>query len=101
MTGSPNLRLTLLGTILATVFAMPTVQAHEHGKKRRGPPIEAFDACAQQVEGAICVFPGRNDEQISGTCVVPRRQDTEALVCKPDERRPEHDDDAPEENEEQ
>lgn len=101
MTRRSNPLFAVLAALVVLSIAPSNAQAHEHGKKRKGPPIEAFDACAQQVEGAICVFPGRNDDQISGTCVVPRRQDSEALVCKPDERPPAPEDDERDEEAEQ
>ncbi len=47
---------------------------------RRGPPAEAFEACAEAEEGASCSFYGRRDEALTGTCEF-RRVD---FVCVPE-----------------
>lgn len=68
------------------------------GKRRHGPPPAAFEACANQSEGAACSFTGRRDEAVEGTCFAPPRESS-ALACKPErgpDRRRGH---APEEAE--
>lgn len=50
--------------------------------KRRGPPPQAIEACADQEEGAACSFSGRRGD-VSGSCIVPpHKQDM--IVCAPE-----------------
>ena len=53
---------------------------------RRGPPQEAFDACANQSEDSACSFTGRREETVQGSCVVPRApaEQADLLVCAPE-----------------
>ena len=51
--------------------------------KRRGPPPQAFEACADLAEGAACGFDGRRGE-VTGTCFVPPRGE-DTLVCAPED----------------
>jgi len=50
-------------------------------RERRGPPPEAFEACANLSEDAACSFQGRRGD-LEGICIIPRHDD-EALVCAP------------------
>lgn len=72
-------------TLLLFVGMAVAEDAEERGKKRRGAPQEAIDACSAAVEGDTCAFVGRRDQEVSGTCAVKR---TEALICRPDNPGP-------------
>ena len=63
--------------------------ADERQGKRRGPPPEAIEACASQVEGDACGFSDRRGEDLSGTCMVPPRGET-SLACAPEGGPPGH-----------
>ena len=68
--------------VLAMGLSSPAANA-EPGERegRRGPPQEAFDACAGMVEGDACGFSGRRGD-VEGSCIVPPRGE-EALICAP------------------
>lgn len=75
---------------LAIIFAAylsSTVANAEPGQQsgaRRGPPPQAFDACADQPEGADCRFTGHRGD-VTGSCIVPRQEGhAEELVCAPE-----------------
>ncbi len=86
----PNIRqrtalaLFIATSLLATVATAAPDESQEG--KRRGPPPEAFEACATLSEGTSCTFEGRRGD-LDGTCVIPRH-DEQALVCAPLGGRP-------------
>jgi hypothetical protein len=76
--------LTLL--TLVTLYAMPGAAEPPDGQSpggRRGPPPEALEACSNQADNTACSFAGRRGEDVTGTCLVPPRQEAE-LVCVPE-----------------
>jgi len=76
-----------------SVAAAPWAVADSNGQNRgshRGPPEEAFSACASQTEQAQCSFTGRRGETVSGSCLVPRSGDS-GLACVPAGGPPRHD----------
>jgi len=81
--------LTLCFTAAATPWAVADTNGQDRGA-RRGPPQEAFSACASQTEQAQCSFNGRRGETVSGSCLVPRSGDS-GLVCVPADGPPRHD----------
>lgn len=70
--------------LLATYILSTTANAEpdQQSGKRRGPPPEAFAACADQAEGAACSFSGRRGD-VTGSCIIPRHEQGE-LVCAPE-----------------
>ncbi|MBK1649325.1 hypothetical protein CKO36_12100 [Rhabdochromatium marinum] len=78
-------RRTTLVLACTLYLAAPFAQAQpdSQGGQRHGPPPEAFDACADQLEGAVCQFTGRRGKSVEGTCFTPPGRDGE-LVCAPE-----------------
>lgn len=71
-------------TVAALVIAQASCAAPEDERgERRGPPAEAFEACANLNVGDACSVSGRNGETLEGECVTPREEGDEALVCAP------------------
>ena len=52
-------------------------------RKRKGPPPEAIEACAELNEGDACGFVSQRRGEIQGSCFVPPKQGA-VLACKPD-----------------
>ena len=71
----------LIVTVLIVGSLAPLVSVEAKGKRK--PPPEAFEVCANQAEDAVCEMQGRRGETLTGTCVVPPREEAE-LVCRPD-----------------
>ncbi|MFT4521061.1 MAG: hypothetical protein ACI9JM_003473 [Halioglobus sp.] len=78
-----------LAAILATILSSTIAHAEsdKDSSKRRGPPEQAFEACADQAEKGACSFSGRRGD-VPGTCIVPPHADAE-LVCAPEGGPPE------------
>lgn len=53
------------------------------GGERRGPPPEAYEACADLAAGDSCAMTGRRGDTLQGSCIVPK-EDEETLVCAPE-----------------
>ena len=70
---------------LLTFITVDTANAQPGGEdgKRRGPPPEAIEACADKSEGDSCGFSGRRGEDLDGICFVPP-DDQGELACKPE-----------------
>ena len=79
-------QLFLLATYLSSTIA--SAEPEQESGKRRGPPPEAIEACADQAEGAACTFSGRRGD-VSGSCIVPPNGE-EALACAPEGGPPRH-----------
>ena len=90
-------RLALISTLSFTTAAASADRQRDG--KRRGPPPQAFEACAELVENDACEVQTRRGDLLNGQCRVPRRflrqqQETgEAidetdipLVCVPERR---------------
>ena len=73
-----------LATILVSAFAtsMAFAGSDKQSGKRRGPPPEAIEVCAEQTEGDACAFTGRRGD-VTGTCIV-RPRGEEILACAPE-----------------
>jgi hypothetical protein len=73
-----------LTVILATYISSTIANAEpdQQSGKRRGPPPEAIEVCADQAKGAACSFSGRRGD-VTGSCIVPP-QDQDELVCTPE-----------------
>ncbi len=80
-----------LSLIAALMLLAGSAMAQEGGNKRghRGPPPEAIEACSSAEVDQACEFTGGRGETVSGSCIVPRRGDSQALACKPSVGRPE------------
>ena len=102
-------RTTVARTFVAAGIAamlaasVPASAAERDGDRheRRGPPPEAFAACASQQQGDQCEVQTPRGDTLSGQCVVPRGRparggnddqtanietSADTLVCKPDNR---------------
>ena len=85
-----NTSLTAVLALTATLWgcAAPMQQGEadnrQGGQKqdRRGPPAEAFEACAAAVESDSCTVVTPRGE-VTGQCVVARDQ-SKGLVCQPE-----------------
>lgn len=53
--------------ISASAFAYSS-SGSEKGKRRMGPPEEAFTVCADKEEGDEVEFTGRRGDTVKGTC---------------------------------
>jgi hypothetical protein len=47
---------------------------------RRGPPPEAYEACADLAAGDSCEMSGRKGDTLQGSCIVPKDKEG-TLVC--------------------
>ena len=96
-------RLSQIGQLaLISTLSFATAAASADGQregKRRGPPPQAFEACAELVENDTCEVQTRRGDQLNGQCRVPRRflrqqqENADAidetdipLVCVPERR---------------
>lgn len=69
------------------VYATDESAQEPVGKRPHRPPQVALDACKNSTESATCQFTGRNNETVSGMCVVPRYSDDKStLVCRPEHK---------------
>tara|TARA_R110001599_G_C12268908_1_gene661155 strand:+ start:1565 stop:1864 length:300 start_codon:yes stop_codon:yes gene_type:complete len=73
-------RAMLVGICLVTQIA--TAQPSGGSGERRGPPPEAYEACADLAAGDSCAMTGRRGDTLQGSCIVPK-EDEETLVCAP------------------
>lgn len=91
---SPGVCTFIALLLTGVVFAGESM---EQKKDRRGPPVEALEACAAAVDGDDCSFEGRRGENVAGQCAVDRG---EQLACRPDNPPPrlKRRDDTPEES---
>lgn len=79
----------LAGASLSFPAAAQSDDGEERQKgKRRGPPPEAIEACANQTEGEVCSFTGRRGD-MTGVCFAPPKDDAE-LACAPEGGPPGH-----------
>ncbi|WP_439106132.1 hypothetical protein [Congregibacter sp.] len=87
-----------MGVIATSAIALAGISANvaaqqEDGEnrsqgKRRGPPPEALEACANLSEGEVCGFTGRHGD-MTGVCFAPPKEDA-ALACAPEGGPPKH-----------
>jgi hypothetical protein len=73
-------QLFLLATYMSSTIA--NAEPDQQNGKRRGPPREAIEVCADQSEGAACSFSGRRGE-VAGSCIAPPQSQDE-LACAPE-----------------
>lgn len=69
-----------------TLFAQSQAQngQGDESKGKRRPPREAVESCQNKSDGEACVFKGREERQLSGTCYRPDKN--LPLACKPSEK---------------
>jgi hypothetical protein len=72
----------LLGACLVTQVACAQPAGGERGE-RRGPPPEAYEACADLTAGDSCEMTGRRGDSMQGSCIVPSEEE-DTLVCAPE-----------------
>ena len=70
----------LLVAILITGVSISTVSAQESGRRRQGPPPEAYTACEGKTEGDTAQLETPRGDTISGTC----EQEGDRLVLRPE-----------------
>jgi hypothetical protein len=85
--------LLVTGMLAAASISLTAAAQSDDGEerqkgKRRGPPPEAIEACANQSEGEVCSFTGRRGD-MTGVCFAPTRDDAE-LACAPEGGPPGH-----------
>lgn len=79
-----SVRALLLGVCLISQVASQVASAQPGGGgERRGPPPQAYEACADLAAGDSCAITGRQGETLQGSCVVPK-EDDDTLVCAPE-----------------
>lgn len=85
MSVKKTLRSITLAAVLVSylISCIANAENNQQSGKRRGPPPQAIEACADQTEGEACSFTGGRSEEVTGTCIVPRRGE-ESLVCAPE-----------------
>ncbi|MFK8043798.1 hypothetical protein [Congregibacter sp.] len=98
MNNTNNIRRVALGVIATSAIALASLSVNvaaqeDDGEnrgqgKRRGPPPEALEACANLSEGDACAFTGRRGD-MSGVCFAPPKEDA-ALACAPEGGPREH-----------
>ncbi|WP_414981672.1 hypothetical protein [Congregibacter sp.] len=85
--------LFVTGMLAVAGISLPAAAQSDEGEdrqkgKRRGPPPEAIEACANQSEGQACSFTGRRGD-MTGVCFAPPKEDA-VLACAPGGRPPGH-----------
>lgn len=86
---STTRNIALAFAIASAITSLNAVaEQDQQGHKRRGPPPEAIEACADLSEGAACAFTGRRGDA-SGICFAPPREDA-LLACAPEGGPPAH-----------
>ncbi|WOJ92841.1 hypothetical protein R0135_13750 [Congregibacter variabilis] len=83
--------LLVTGMLAVASISLPVAAQSDDGEerqqgKRRGPPPEAIEACADLSEGESCAFSGRRGD-MTGVCFAPPKDDAE-LACAPEGGRP-------------
>ena len=74
-----NILILGAGLFTSSVAISQTGERPDRGE-RRGPPPEAFEACANLVQGDSCTVETPRG-QLSGSCEMPRGEE---LVCVPE-----------------
>ncbi|MEQ9462653.1 MAG: hypothetical protein RJQ10_03245 [Haliea sp.] len=77
---NPVLALLLGATVMAQVAC---AQPGGGQGARRGPPPEAYEACADLAAGDSCTMTGRRGDTLEGSCIVPS-EDESSVVCAPE-----------------
>jgi hypothetical protein len=77
--------LSRLLAAMTCAASLSVYAAEQEGQpKPHKPPQAALDACKNSTESATCQFTGRDNETVTGACVVPRKaEDKTLLVCRP------------------
>lgn len=86
---NPTLTAAALCIVLSTSHLALAQQSDQGRGERRGPPQQAFTACAELSAESQCSFQGKRGETLSGTCIVPP-QGEESLVCAPADHQQRH-----------
>ncbi len=73
----------LLGACVVTPFAGAQPGGGGGNGEHRGPPPEAYEACADKSAGDSCEMTGRRGDTLQGSCFVPKEEEG-SLVCAPE-----------------
>lgn len=79
----PLSKIALICFMFTATFSIQASDKPQHGHK--GPPQEAFDACADKAQGDSCEVITPEQETLAGTCRTPPRLDS--IVCVPDNHK--------------
>ncbi len=86
----------LAGLALGANAQTSTPQAPNSGQSSQGmqpggqgghhhPPKEAIDACHGKASGAACIFVGRRNNNVTGTCFAPpKNNENHPMACRPE-----------------
>ena len=69
--------------VVCTITQAACAQPGGGRGERRGPPPEAYEACAELAAGDSCEVTGRRGETLRGYCIVPSEEEG-TLVCAPE-----------------
>ena len=72
--------ISLVGILMIFSTFGNTALSQENGRRRQGPPPEAFTACEGKSAGDTAEFEGPNGETVTGTC----EEQGDQLVLRPD-----------------
>lgn len=75
-----------MGLVLGALLVTQTACAQPGGGRgeRRGPPPEAYEACADLATDDGCEMQGRRGETLQGSCIA-LAEDEGSLVCVPED----------------
>jgi len=77
-------KTTMIAALFSVLFLLSSVQntalAQDGGRRRQGPPPEAYTACEGKSEGDTASFESPHGDTVTGTCV----QEDDRLVLRPD-----------------
>ena len=78
-----KLKVIVLGIVVSLASSVALASGGHKGE-RRGPPVEAIEACASLSLDQACSFISpRRGKEVTGMCVL-RKDDDSQLACKPE-----------------
>jgi hypothetical protein len=80
ITQKTSIAITLLGILITAHAFVRDASAQETGRRRQGPPPEAYTACEGKTVGDTAMFESPRGETVTGTC----EQEGDRLVLRPD-----------------
>ena len=77
-------KASMIVALFSAFFVLSSMEntsfAQDSGRRRHGPPTEAYTACEGKSEGDTASFESPRGDTVTGTCV----QDGDRLVLRPD-----------------
>jgi len=80
ITKKTSIVITLLVILIAIIAFGNDASSQETGKRRHGPPPEAYTACEDKNAGDTAEFVSPHGDTVTGTC----EQEGDRLVLRPD-----------------